>query len=394
MTAQVKARRAAVAALALASLALAVLAAGCGSVTRQAAAPARRPMSLPLATSLAAGQATWAVIPMGAAAGANRFWQLFLLPAGSPHWKLVTPPDVATNGAIALGVAGGQSLVAGIHPSLLLRFSPVTSTPDGGRTWSADTPDPGLANVPDALGIAPRGGELIALDNNGNAELARAAHAAWKTLASTRVLAGTAAGRACRLAGLSAVAFERSGAPALAGRCGRPGVAGIFAFVSGTWQVAGPPLPASLREQQVRVIRLARTGGRLTALLQAGAGRSASLLTAWMTGGRWTVSASLRLTGRAVASSSFGSDGAVAVELAGGRGEVLAGPGSSWQALPALPPGRTVTLALPAGGGIDALAADGGLLTAWRIPGPAIASGATWVKAQQLKVPIQYGSSS
>jgi hypothetical protein len=144
----------------------------------------------------------------------------------------------------------------------------------------------------------------------------------------------------------------------------------------------------------VRVIRLTRTGGRLTALLQAGAGRSASLLTAWMAGGRWTVSASLRLTGRAVASSSFGSDGAVAVALAGGRGEVLAGPGSSWQALPALPPGRTVTLALPDGGGVDALAADGGLLTAWRIPGPAIASGATWVKAQQLKVPIQYGSSS
>jgi hypothetical protein len=394
MTPQVKARRAAGAALALAALGLAVLAAGCGSVTRQAAAPARRPMSLPLATSLAAGQATWAVVPMGAAAGANRFWQLFLLPAGSPRWKLVTPPDVATNGAIALGVAGGRSLVAGIHPSLLLRFSPVTSTPDGGRTWSADTPDPGLANVPDALGIAPTGGELIALDNNGNAELARAGHAAWKTLASTKVLAGTAAGRACRLAGLSAAAFGPSGAPALAGRCGRPGVAGIFTFASGTWHAAGPPLPASLREQKVRVIRLTRTGGRLTALLQTGAGRSESLLTAWMAGGRWTVSASLRLTGRAVASSSFGSDGAVAVALAGGRGEVLAGPGSSWQALPALPPGRTVTLALPDGGGVDALAADGGLLTAWRIPGPAIASGATWVKAQQLKVPIQYGSSS
>jgi hypothetical protein len=379
---------------AAAALALAVLGAGCGSVTRQGAAPARRPMSLPLATSLAAGQATWAVVPMGAAAGANLFWQLFLLPAGSSRWKLVTPPDVATNGAIALGVAGGQSLVAGIHPSLLLRFSPVTSTPDGGRTWSADSPDPGLANVPDALGTAPAGGELIALDNNGNAELAPVGHAAWKTLASTRVLAGTAAGRACRLAGLSAAAFEPSGSPALAGRCGQPGVAGIFSFAGGTWHAAGPPLPASLRQQKVRVIRLTRTGGRLTALLQAGTGRSASLLTAWMTGGRWTVSASLRLTGRAVASSSFGSDGAVAVELAGGRGEVLAGPGSSWQALPALPPGRTVTLALPAGGGVDALAADGGLLTAWRIAGPHIASGTSWVKTQQLKVPIQYGSSS
>jgi hypothetical protein len=153
-------------------------------------------------------------------------------------------------------------------------------------------------------------------------------------------------------------------------------------------------MPASLRQQKVRVIRLARIGGRLTAVLEAGAGHSASLLTAWMTGGRWALSSALRLTGPTVASSSFGSNGAVAVELAGGRGEVLAGPGSSWRALPALPPGRTVTLALPADGGVDALAADGSLLTAWRLPGTPLGSGTAWVKTQQIKVPIQYGSSS
>ena len=54
--------------------------------------------------------------------------------------------------------------------------------------------------------------------------------------------------------------------------------------------------------------------------------------------------------------------------LAGNRGAALAGPGNSWRQLPALPAGHAVTLALPAAGTIDALAADGGTLTAWHIP--------------------------
>jgi hypothetical protein len=377
-------------------LAIGILAGGCGSVTRRAAAPAPRPVSLPLATSLAAGQVTWAVVPMGAAAGPNLFWHLFVLSARGNRWTLATPPDVATNGAIAMGVQDGGSLVAGIHPSLLLDFSPITSTPNGGRTWSTGAPDPGLANVPDALGAAPHGGQLIALDRNGSADLAGAGHAGWTTLTSTRALAATPAGRACGVAGLTAAAFSTSGSPMLAGSCTRPGVAGIFADQGGTWHASGPPLPASLRQQKVQVLRLTQAGSRLTALLQAGAGRAARLVTAWTTGSSWTLSAPLRLTGRSVLSSSFGSGGAAAVELTGQRGEFVAGPGSSWQPLPRLPQGRTVTLALPAGGGVDALATDGSLLTAWRLS-PAQHSGTgggTWIKAQATKVPIQYGSSS
>jgi hypothetical protein len=77
------------------------------------------------------------------------------------------------------------------------------------------------------------------------------------------------------------------------------------------------------------------------------------------------------------------------VVLSGHRGETLAGPGASWQALPPLPSGRTVTLALPAAG-TDALTADGSSLTAWRLaPGSA-----TWDRTQTIEVPIQYGSSS
>jgi hypothetical protein len=395
-------RMARAAAVCLVAVVAGVLAAGCGSATRQAAVAAQRPASLPLATSLAGSQATWAVVPMGAAAGSNLFWQLFQLPAGGTRWTLATPPDVATNGAIALGVRGGRALVTGIHPSLLLGFSPITSTPDGGRSWSAGPPDPGLASVPDALATAPHGGQLIALDRNGSAELADPGQSSWKPLASTRSLAATPAGRPCRLDELTAVAFEPSGVPAVAGNCGGAGVAGIFAYAGGTWHAAGPSLPVALGRQKVEVLRLVESGERLTALLQAGTGRGASLITAWTTGDRWQLSPALRLGGRAVLSSSFGNGGGAAVELAGGRGYFLAAPGRSWQPLPQLPPGRTVTLALPAGGGVDALAANGSVLTVWRLSSgsrsgsgaPATGSVGAWMKTQRTTVPIQYGSSS
>ncbi len=253
--------------------AAAVAAAGCSSTAvHRRAAPASRPVSLPLITSVAASQTTWAVVPMGAPSGPNLFWELFALPARGAKWRLATPPDVATNGAIALSVQG-QSLVVGIHPSLLLRFSPITSTADGGHNWATGAPDPGLASVPDALAIAPDATRLVALDRNGGADVAVIRSApgghgitgpsGWKTLVSVRALAATPGGRACRLTALTATAFGSSGVPLLAGNCAAPGVAGIFALAGGRWRAAGPPrsaLPAALRHQQVRVLRLVRAG--------------------------------------------------------------------------------------------------------------------------------------
>jgi hypothetical protein len=389
----------------------ALLAAGCSSAPRPAAAPARHPVSLPLATSLGAGNATWAVVPMGAPAGPNLFWQLFVLTTPGGRWKLATPPDVATNGAIALATSpaehaggtpvaagSGQALVTGIHPSLLLDFSPVTSTPDAARHWSADTPDRGLASVPDALGAAPGSAQLIALDRDGDVRLASTAHGAWTTLTSSGALAAAPPGRSCQLTALTAVAFDPSGAPVLAGACGRTGVAGIFAYRGGTWHAAGPSVPAALRGQRIQVLRLVRTGSRLTALLQAGTGRSASVRVAWSAGGSWSLSGALPVAAAPVLSSSFGSSGAAVVTLAGGRASLLSGPGGAWRSLPALPPGRSVTLALPPGGGVAALAADGSELTAWRLPpsasGQSSGGPTRWVRVQQIKVPIQYGSSS
>jgi hypothetical protein len=326
---------------------------------------------------------------MGAASGPDLFWQLFVRRSGSTRWSLATPPDVPTNGALILASAGGKTLTAGVRPALALHFSPVTSTADAGRTWASGPPATGLADVPDALAAAP-GGQMIALAQDGQASLAASAGAAWSVLASKRTLAATPAA-SCGLTALTAAAYTPAGTPLLAGGCAKPGVAGIFTYAHGTWRATAPALPGSLSRQPVRVLRLTRTGGRDTALLQAGTGTAAILLAAWTTGnsGQWTLSPPLRISASQVISASFGGSGAAAVVLSGDRGQAITGPGAQWQALPALPSGGSVTLALPAAGGTDALAADGGTMAVWHLaPGAA-----RWARTQVTKVPIQYGSS-
>jgi hypothetical protein len=359
-------------------VALVILAGGCASATGHPAAPA--PPAAPefLATSLAGQQMIWAAIPMGAASGPDLFWQLFALPAAGTSWSLVTPPDIPTNGALVLAGLGGRSLAAGMRPSLGLHYSPLTTTPDGGRTWAAGPVNAGLADVPDALAAAPGGGELIALTADGQVGQASPTGTGWVPLTSKQSLAATPAGRGCGLARLTAAAYTPPGVPLLAGTCARHGVAGVFAYRGGSWQAAGPSLPASLTSQQIQVLRLTRTGTRDVALLQAGTGSAATLVAAWSAdGSHWTLSGPLRLGGPQVVSASFGKDGAAAVVLAGSRAATIAGPGASWRRLPVLPSGRTVLLALPAAGGIDALAASGSNLSAWRLaparprgPGP------------------------
>ena len=286
--------------------------------------------------------------------------------------------------------------MAGIHPSLYLDYSPVTGTRDAGRAWTSGSPAPGLASVPDALAATPDGGHLLALDRAGHVRIGTVqaggtGGTGWATLGSTRSLAAMAAGRACRLTKLTAVAFSPAGVPLAAGDCSRAGTAGIFAYQGGSWYQAGPPLPTTVTGQDVGVLRLASAGGREVAVLQAGAGASARLFVAWAAGGgRWTCSAAITLTHGSVVTSSFGSGGSVAVAFAGGTGESVAGPAARWQQVPALPPGRAVALAQPPSGGLDALAADGGELTVWRLR----PDRAGWVRSQAISVPIQYGSSS
>jgi photosystem II stability/assembly factor-like uncharacterized protein len=376
---------------AAAALAVAILAAGCGSASsRTAAGNSPGPVPLSLTTAVAGPGATWAAVPMGAASGANLFWQLFMLPAGGSRWSLQTPPDIATNGALILAGQDGQGLIAGERPSLSLTFSAITTTRDGGRDWATLPPTSGLANAPDALAATPDG-HLIALGGNQQVSVTGSAGTGWTSLTSEHALAATPAGRSCALTGLTAVAYTPAGSPLLAGTCGHAGTAGVFAYTSGTWRQAGPALPAALAGQHVQVLRLSRTGGSDVALLAVGTGTSAGLLAAWTSDGgqHWSLSPGFRLGGSHPVSVSFGSGGATAIVLNGNRGEVLTGPGASWRTLPALPAGRTLTLALPAAGTTDALAASGSTLTAWQLTG----GSAKWDRTQVIKVPIQYGSS-
>jgi len=303
---------------------------------------------------------------------------------------LRTPPDIATNGALVLAAQNPPTLVTGIRPSLDLAFSPVTVTSDGGETWSTVPPNPGLANYPDAL-ASSADARLIALDQEEQVQTAGAV-GTWTTLTTKQALATGTAGRSCMLTRLTAVAFTPDGSPLLAGACGRPGVAGIFAGSGGQWHLAGPALPATLAGQRVQVVRLTQTADGDVAVLEAGVQGSVSLAAAWTGDGgqHWVLSPAARLGGSYVVSTSFGSGGEVAVVLSNGRGQTLSGPGASWRAFPALPPSRAIALALPADGSIEALAADGSTLTVWRFTG----SAGQWTRTQTVSVPIQYGSSS
>jgi hypothetical protein len=364
---------------------LAGLTAGCGGGAA-AKAPAHRaaeaaaPAPLSLVTSTATSDATWATVPMGAAAGPNQFWELFTRPAGSTRWTLHTPPDVATNGALILAPRGA-TLTAGIRPSIDLTFSPIAGTADGGKSWTTSTPQAGLAGHPDALAAAPDG-HLIAAGQDNQISVLAPHGVTWSPLTSKNALA---AATGCGLTAVTAVAYTPAGTALAGGNCGQPGLAGIFEHTGAGWRAAGPPLPPSLTGGPVRVIRLTRTPAGDVAVLQAGP----SLIAAWRgADGSWTESAVLKIAGGDPSSVTFDNKNGLAVVTAGGRAQTVSGPGRAWRALPALPASRSVALALPAGASPEALAAAGGTLTVWQL------TGSRWAKAQTIKVPIQYGSSS
>jgi hypothetical protein len=374
---------------------------GCGSAAASRSGPGPAAALPQLATSVSvAGGTSWAVVLMGSsAAQQNNFWQLFARPAAASKWRQVTPAGVADNGGLVVGITGPSALVSGFRPSQDLAFSPLAVTANSGTSWSAGHPvSRGLADVADALAADPAG-QLIAVTSSGTAELGSHLGAAWTRLTSTPALARTPAGRACGLTRLTAAAFGAAAAVMLAGRCDRPGIAGIFTLRGGSWQPAGPVIPAALTggAKRIEVLRLVTLGTQTEALLEAGTGSAATVLAAWSAdgGAHWQLSPPLRpATGRdqaasAVESASFGPGGTAGLILAGGRGEILAGPGTPWRALPALPR-WTAVLVVGSGGRLDALTAHGRALADWRLqPGPG-----SWSQVQQLSITIPYGSSS
>jgi hypothetical protein len=377
------------------ALACAGLAAGCGTQTATVAGAGPPPVTVPLSTSLVTAQGTWAIAVMGgSAASDNNFWQLFARPTGASRWSLVTPKGVADNGGL-VAAGTGTSLTVGFRPSQNLAYSPLSTSTDTGKNWTPGLLDAGLADTPSAIAVAPSG-RALALLQDGTIQAAPTASAAaagqWTRLTTRNALAASAPGRSCGLTSVHAVSFGPVMSPMAAGSCERPGVAGVFTYASGTWRSAGLALPATFGRDQVQVLGLTADSGGDAALLLAGN----SLLAAWWTGTRWTVSdpvsaGTLRATG-------FGASGSAWVLLGSGRAETIGGPGGSWRALPPAPPG-TATLAPPGAavgsatggatgaGSYEALAVSGPRLTVWRLAQRA------WAKVQLITVPIQYGSS-
>jgi hypothetical protein len=364
-------------------LAVVGLLAGCGSPgASRASAPSAAVTPAPLATSMTVADGTWAIVAMGgSAADENRFWELFTRPAAGGRWELVTPPGVADNGGLAAAGQGGLLTVA-FQPSQALVFSPLASTSDSGRTWGTGLIDAPVAAVPDALAAR---GTMLALLGDGAIDQATGPSASWTRLAAPGAIAATAAGRRCEVTGLTAVAYTPSGTPLAAGSCARPGIAGIFARTAGTWQPAGPSVPAG---RQVQVLRLTSTSSGDTALLRSGTGSTASLLAAWTSDGtHWTVSSPLSAGTGQVTASGTGPGGAAWALLAGGQAETVSGPGAAWRRLSA-PPRGTAALAAGPDGAFDALAVAGASLSTCRLT-----PSGTWTRTQVIKVPIPYGSS-
>ena len=370
-------------------LAAAVVSAGCGSAARQPGATAAPAPPPSLSTSLVTTTGTWAVAVMGGpTAEHDNFWQLFVRPAASGRWRLATPPGVASNGGLVMASPGGRSVVAGFRPSQDLSYSPLATTRDNGTAWTPGLLDAGLADVPDALAAAPRGGRLLALLAGGEVQLSGPGGTGWTRLPTRRALAASAADGRCGPGRLTAAAFSPAGVPLLAAGCAHPGTAGIFAYTSGSWHPAGPALPAAYARQRVTVLRLTTTAGTTTALLAVGSGPGARLLAAWSTGAHWALSPPLPLRGAELTSASLGPGGCVAAVLTGNQAQAITGPAGSWRPLPAPPPG-TATLAPGPAGGWDALAVHRTRLTIWRLP----PGHSAWAATQTLTVFIQFGSS-
>jgi len=384
-------------AVAVACLAAAVLA-GCGTKSATQAAHSASSVTPALATSAEYPGGTWAVLVMGGSSAENNdFWQVFVRPAKAAAWQLATPPGAASNGGIAVAAPGGPSLAAAVRPSQKLAFSPLSLSPDNGARWAQDgLLDSPLAGSPDALAAAPDGA-LIALTKASDIEVSAHSGAGWTRLASERSVAASAAGRGCRLTGLTATAYSPSGAPLVAGTCARAGRVGIFESGAGGWSAVGPVLPGTLARQPVEVLEMARSGSADAALLLVGSGRAASLLCAWSSGAgnRWSLSAPYRLGGSRLRSAAFAGD-AAGVLLDGGRAISVAGPGAAWRVLPTLPspvsslPAGGVTLGADPAGGFQALTGRGGQLSVWT---QASGGRGGWHRSQVVKVAIPYGSS-
>jgi len=351
----------------------------------------------PLATSVATSTGTWATFPMGHLDDpTNTFWEVFTRPAGGQSWTEHTPPNVADNGGLVIAPTSAGAVV-GFRPSKLLSFSPLASTNDGGTTYAPGLVSGGLANVPDALSVAPSGhaAALTATQVLSSA----ATLSAWQPVTTAVAMKASPVGQACGVQQLTAVGATEGGL-FVGAACSVPGVVGLFQQAGSQFVSTGVQLPAADSKAFIEVLRIAPYKQGIAALLGVRNGSATSYVAAWNSApgvatsestpgaAAWSLSAPQTSAGALVSTAvASGAGFAVLTQPTSGAlsAEVIAGPGSNWTQL-ATPPAGTATISV-AGDRSDALAADSDTFTDYRL------TNGQWVKAQTVQVAVPYGSS-
>jgi hypothetical protein len=343
---------------------------------------------------------SWLTIPMGQLSERNNtFWELFHAVPASSRWTLVTPEGTADNGGLVAGVSG-NSIAAGVLPSAFLRFSPLSSSSDGGSSWSPVFLPGGLAKLADALAIETSGTPAgLAVLHDGTVLAAAKSLGSWAPLVSTAALRRAAP--SCDVSAIAAVAFSAAGAPLVATGCARGARVGLFSLTDGSWHVAGPTLAVVRGMGATDVLRMETSGGVTTLLASVGGAGHEGLEAAWMGNDAvWTMSAPLPVpSADSVRASAVGVDGRVAVLVSmpkSKRAVFEVGPGGrAWSSLPP-PPSGAAGLVLPG----DTPTVDAAAVDVFSVNRSALRvfaltpSGTTWSHVQTTQVPILYGSSS
>jgi hypothetical protein len=321
----------------------------------------------------------------------NTFWQLLALTSGA-SWRLATPPGVASNGGLVVSAAP-TSVLAGFGPSQELLYSPLARTLDQGSSWQPGVLPASLSLVPDAL-VEGEDKSLSLMRTAGGTVVAGTGDlSTWTPVTKASTLRQQSAVAGCHLRSLTAVTLDAEDSPVVGASCTQGGKVALFTPSSSSrWLLTGPDIPGVV-SGPTEVVRLDQTAAGTAALVSAGRSGAARLFGMWSTDGlrSWTVSAGLPLDGTSLLSTGLTAAGGFVVAARGGDmsrwSSTVSPSGSQWRRLPA-PPSGTTSVTATAGGGFDALAPVGSVLSVYGL-------GATgWTRVQKLRVAIQYGSSN
>lgn len=334
--------------------------------------------------AISVGDRTVASVAMGHLHNpANTFWQL-LTESGASRWALVTPPGVATNGGIAVSMSTDDDLVAAVLPSLLLKFTALARSSDGGRSWTSGIYGSGLAWAPDAIGGGPRGSAVAITSGHDGTVVTSTGLSGWTDLATSSSIAASAGG--CQLRSLTGVTVG-AGSIVVSGDC-KTAAAPIAERVGSRWKLIGPVLGATANVDVLRLVGTP-TGAVCIAVEGSGPGRSLLALVSDDRFATWQVARRSLGAGTVVATAvAAGGEAAVLVTKRSGIDAYAITRGSrDWTALPTPPP-HVALVTVTGIGTVQALAVDGSVLTVYAVRADA------WRSVQQLIVPIEYGSSS